>query len=99
MATAPKTDARVRLSSGVEPAAVAVGEVVVAATAEFEFADAGGPRVEGSGDGGEGNVVGAAGGPQVGVVGHGAVAGEGGEDRPGYGVFARPIDPLWWSSL
>ena len=33
-------------------------------------------------------------GPQVGVVGHGAVAGEGGEDFTGDGTFEHPIDGL-----
>ena len=38
------------LSSGVEPGSVAVGEVVAAASAEFEFPDAGWPHVKGCRD-------------------------------------------------
>jgi hypothetical protein len=45
------------LSSGVEPGPVAVSELVVASSAEFEFADSGGPHAEGGGDGGQGDVL------------------------------------------
>jgi len=41
------------LSSGVEPLPVALGEVVVSASSEFEFSDAGWPDVERVGGGGE----------------------------------------------
>jgi hypothetical protein len=85
------------LSSRVEPLAVAIGEVVVASSAEFEFADSGGPDAEGCGGVGEGDVLGLPCGSQVGVVGDGAVADEGLEDLAGDGAFECSVDG--WGAL
>lgn len=63
-------------SNGGQPGSVALGEVVVAAAAEVEFFNPGWPDVEGGSGSGEGDVLRSAGGAQVGVIGHGAVAGE-----------------------
>lgn len=65
---------------------------MVRASAEFEFADAGGPDAEVVGGGGEGEVLGAASWSQVAVVGHDAVAGEGLEELAGDGTFQRAQD-------
>ena len=75
------------MSSGVEPGAVAGGEFVVGSSAEFEFADARRPYAQVGGGHGEGDVLGAPGRSQVGVVGHGAVPGQGAEDLAGDGAF------------
>ena len=80
------------LSSGVEPLPVALGEVVVSASAEFELPDAGGPDPELGRDGGEGDVLGPAGRPQVGVVGHLASACQGTVDLAGDGALEGAVD-------
>ena len=77
------------VSSGGEPFAVAVGEVVVGSSAEFEFADPGWPDPEVFRGRGEGEVLGSAGWSEVAVVGHGAVPGECLEDLACDGAFER----------
>ena len=80
------------MSSGVEPCSVAFGEFVVGASAELEFSDPGGPYPEVCGGGGEGEVLGASGRSQIGVVGHGAVSGKGLEDLSGDRAFESTED-------
>mgnify|MGYP003374519919 CR=1 FL=1 len=58
-----------------EPGAVAGGEFFVGSAAEFEFSDPCWPHSQVCGGCGQGEVLGSVGWAQVGVVGHGAVAG------------------------
>ena len=80
------------MSSGVEPGAVAGGEFVVGSSSEFKFADACWPDPEVLGCGGEREVLGSAGGPEVAVVGDGAVSGQCLEDLEGDGALEGTED-------
>src|SRR6476620_5346529 len=83
------------MSSGVEPFAVAAGQLVVGSASELEFADAGWPHPQVGGGGGEGEVLGAPGRSQVGVVWGGSLPGEGVEDLPSHSSFEGGRLPCW----
>jgi Phage integrase family len=82
----------VKPSSGGEPPAVVVGEGVVALVSAFEPRDGDYWDGEMGGDGGQGEVFGLPGGPQVAVVVNRAGSGEESENFAGDGAFEQPQD-------